>query len=99
MEKFISPSPPPEGLERELLTILAEECCEVGQRVAKALRFGIDEVQTGQNLTNAERIMQELGDVMAVIDQLESIGVVDRPRITDFRVAKRPKLKSYLQTI
>lgn len=41
-----------------LLSILAEECCEVGQRVSKALRFGLDEVQPGQDLSNAERIKQ-----------------------------------------
>lgn len=29
--KFISPDTPPEGEMRELLTILAEECCEIGQ--------------------------------------------------------------------
>lgn len=98
MEKFVSPSPPPEGIERELLTILAEECCEVGQRVSKALRFGIDEVQPEQDLTNADRIMLELGDIMAVIDFMEDLGIVNRARITDFQVAKRPKLERYLQT-
>ena len=46
--------------EEHLLTILAEECAEVAQRCSKALRFGLDEIQEGQSLTNAERITQEL---------------------------------------
>jgi len=49
-----------------LLSCLAEECCEVGQRVSKALRFGLDEIQAGQDQTNAERIADELDDLIAV---------------------------------
>lgn len=49
-----------------LLTCLAEECCEVGQRVSKALRFGLKEVQSGQTLTNAERIEIELVDLVTI---------------------------------
>lgn len=97
-EKFISPSPPPEGIKRELLTILAEECCEVGQRVSKALRFGIDEIQPGQDLTNAERIMQEVGDLLAVLGMLEVNGVVDEKTIERFCELKMPKLLKYLQS-
>lgn len=97
-DKFISPSPPPEGIKRELLTILAEECCEVGHRVSKALRFGIDEVQPGQNLTNADRIMQEVGDLSAVLQLLEEHGVVDAITIREFHEKKMPKLHKYLQS-
>lgn len=98
MDKFISPSPPPEGIERELLTILAEECCEVGQRVSKALRFGIDEIQPGQDLTNAERIMLELGDIFAVMEKLEQHGVINQTMIGKFYEKKVPKLARYLQS-
>ena len=66
-ERFVSPCKPPEGLERELLEILAEECAEVIQRVTKALRFGVDEVQPGQPHTNAQRISYEMGDVLATL--------------------------------
>ena len=98
MDKFISPSPPPEGIERELLTILAEECCEVGQRVSKALRFGIKEIQPGQDLTNAERIMEELGDIFAVMELLEKQGIIDQTTIGKFYEKKVPKLNRYLQS-
>lgn len=49
-----------------LLTILAEECAEVAQRASKALRFGLAEVEPGQELTNAQRIMGEMNDLIAV---------------------------------
>ena len=49
-----------------LLTCLAEECTEVGQRVTKALRFGLAEVQAGQTLTNRQRIAEEYRDLVAV---------------------------------
>jgi NTP pyrophosphatase (non-canonical NTP hydrolase) len=53
--------------QEHLLTIVAEECAEVAQRASKALRFGLDEIQPGQPLTNAERIMEEFDDLYAVI--------------------------------
>jgi hypothetical protein len=52
--------------QEHLLLVMAEECAEVAQRVSKAIRFGIDEIQPGQSLTNAERIMQEMDDLEAV---------------------------------
>lgn len=59
-----------------LLICLAEECAEVAQRVSKALRFGLGEIQMGQPLTNAERISQELHDLIAVALMLEKKGVL-----------------------
>jgi NTP pyrophosphatase (non-canonical NTP hydrolase) len=49
-----------------LLSILAEECVEVAQRVTKALRFGLAEIQPGQLKTNAQRIMDEINDLLAI---------------------------------
>jgi hypothetical protein len=59
-----------------LLTCLAEECAEVGQRVSKALRFGLDEVQPGQPLRNRDRIQDELNDLFAVAAILAGEGVI-----------------------
>ncbi len=57
--------------QEHLLSIAAEECSEVAQRASKALRFGLDEIQPGQPLTNAERIMEEFDDLRAVIGMLQ----------------------------
>lgn len=53
-----------------LLSCLAEECAEVAQRATKAQRFGMDEIQPGQDLSNRERLSQELSDLVAVVDML-----------------------------
>ena len=57
--------------EEHLLTILAEECVEVAQRATKILRFGMDEVQPGQSLNNADRMLMEYWDVVAAMKMLE----------------------------
>ena len=54
-----------------LLTLLAEECNEVAQRASKAIRFGLDEVQEGQQLNNADRIVYELNDLLAIVHILQ----------------------------
>jgi len=75
-----------------LLTILDEECHEVGQRTTKALRFGLDEVQEGQSMTNAERIMVEMADLIAVYDMLEL------PWPGDDRIAaKKERVEHFLE--
>ena len=57
-----------------LLTILTEECAEVQQAVTKALRFGLNE---GRDIdcTNAERLRQELNDLIASVEMLVAEGV------------------------
>lgn len=59
-----------------LLSILAEECCEVGQRVMKIERFGLDEVQPGQTLTNRQRLSTEVNQLMAMVDSLHALGIL-----------------------
>ena len=64
---------------REILTILAEECAEVIQDVAKCFRFGPDQVHLNSKdgRTQIQNLEKELGDVMAMIELLqdENIGV------------------------
>jgi NTP pyrophosphatase (non-canonical NTP hydrolase) len=57
--------------EREyLLTCLMEECGELIQRVSKALRFGENEIQPGQEETNLARMEDEYSDVLLIADKL-----------------------------
>lgn len=62
--------------KEHLLTILAEECVETAQRATKALRFGINEIQEGQNQDNAERIVYEFNDLFAVMNMLVEEGYI-----------------------
>ena len=54
-----------------LLDQLMEECMEVGIRASKAVRFGLTEIQKGQDLTNLDRLKLELNDLFAVVDLIE----------------------------
>lgn len=53
-----------------LLSCLIEECAEVIQRATKAQRFGLQEVQPEQELTNEERLAAELADLTGVLEML-----------------------------
>lgn len=96
-ERYVSHFPKPEGLTRELLEILAEECAEVVQRVTKALRFGMDESQPGQPFTNAARIGHEVGDILATLERLQDINVLRRADVAHGVESKRQQLAKYLQ--
>ncbi len=80
-----------------LLLCLAEECDEVGQRVMKALRFGLDEVQAGQPLMNSERIVQELHDLFSVAEILHQRGMLADPYPRPETIAaKEAKIRKYM---
>lgn len=62
--------------EEHLLTITGEECAELAQRIAKALRFGLEQIQQDaddhphenpERLTNRERLMREYYDLRATL--------------------------------
>lgn len=73
-----------------LLTVLSEECAEVAQRACKAARFGLLEVQPGQNEDNTRRIERELADLMATA---ELLGLVIRD---EDKAEKREKIKKFM---
>ena len=81
-----------------LLICVAEECNEVAQRVSKALRFGLTEVQAGQNRTNAERIMDEFADLTTVLAMLAENDHLDfdTPNIETKMKAKVAKIEKYM---
>lgn len=97
-DRFVSPEPPPTAYEAELLTILIEECAEVQQRATKMLRFGVAEVQPGQSLTNAQRLSEEVGDLLVMINYAERSGLLERTSIEAGQRRKHVKLAKYLQT-
>lgn len=97
-DKFVTPCPLPTPYERELLTILIEEASEIQQRATKALRFGLDEIQPGQPLNNAQRLDYEIGDFVAVLRRLQAIEVSNPFAIETAAQAKDLKLAKYMQT-
>ena len=59
-----------------LLVCLCEECAEVIHRTSKTLRFGLAAVQPGQDRTNAQRVSEEIVDLLAIVDMLEKLDVI-----------------------
>lgn len=76
---------PPEV--QEMLTILAEECGEVVQRVTKILRFGMRS-NPWNGKDNVQQLETELGDIMAVIAALHALRVIDNDRVDELGMAK-----------
>ena len=92
------------NLIQYLLICLAEECGEVDQRATKALRFGLDECQPGQNLTNRERLLDELDDLLLIREMLiehQAFGISTNTMMyapdTDRRAEKRRKIHKYMR--
>lgn len=100
-ERYVSPHKLPEGRERELLVILAEECSEVIYHVSKALRFGLaDSPPSGiyKRPTNAEQIAREIGDVEEVKRRLIALGTINADHVAAGQRSKSERLNKYLQT-
>lgn len=79
-----------------LLISLMEECDELSQRCSKALRFGLSEVQPGQELTNEERINYEFNDLMAIVKMLSLHGI-HLYELTTPQIAKQEKVHKYMK--
>jgi hypothetical protein len=82
--------------EQFLLIKLAEECQEVAQRALKMAQFGSDEVQKGQDQTNAERLYGELDDLNGItllLDE-ETTGFTYTPSLVAIE-AKAEKVAKY----
>src|SRR3546814_8926823 len=80
-----------------LLDVAAEECADIAQRISEALRFSLGEVQPGQALTNAERIVGELVDLKAMVEMLEERGLIDCAPLHDRSLiaAKKAKVEKF----
>ncbi len=63
--------------EQYLLICLIEECQEVSQRATKALRFGMNEVQPGQNQNNMQRLVMEIADLTATLEIIANERIID----------------------
>jgi NTP pyrophosphatase (non-canonical NTP hydrolase) len=80
---------------KEVLDILQEECAEVIQAVSKISRFGLDNYKPGKPKTNRQHLEDEVGDVLAMIDILCSMGVIGHDKIQSAKVAKFQRLKQW----
>jgi len=85
--------------EEHLLVVLSEECSEVAKETAKALRFGLNDKEPNQNITNCEKIVTEFNDLFAVMRMLVDDGIIPEGDMLDIKAieAKKQKVEKYLK--
>ena len=89
--------PLPTAYQDELLKNLIEECAEVIQRASKMQRFGILEVQKGQDQNNTQRLGMETGNLVHMISVCIAEGLIDAEMVDQGMIQKERKLPQYLQ--
>lgn len=77
---------------KEILIITQEECAEVIQEVSKIFRFGINN-QHKTGISHKEKLEQEIGDLLAMIDLLYENQIIDMERTKLAITNKKEKLK------
>lgn len=81
--------------EREVMNILSEECAEVIQAISKCHRFGLDNYKPGKPKTNCDHLQEEIGDLLAMVDILLDMQVIDKSSLELAKLAKIEKLKKW----
>jgi NTP pyrophosphatase (non-canonical NTP hydrolase) len=76
--------------QKEIMLIAQEECAEVTQAISKVFRFGIDGEHN--NLTNRQRLTEELGDLHCMIELIVESGLIDQNDLLNASGLKRHKL-------
>jgi NTP pyrophosphatase (non-canonical NTP hydrolase) len=80
-------------MQKEVMLIAQEECAEVTQAISKCFRFGFDSSYNGAN--NRERLEEEVGDLMCMIDLLIDSGIVSEAAVMTSKNEKMMKLQKW----
>jgi len=81
--------------QQDILDILQEECAELIQMVSKCRRFGIDEQHLKAEKPNRDRLTEEIGDVLAMINLCISYNIVNKSAVASAQENKVNKLKKW----
>jgi NTP pyrophosphatase (non-canonical NTP hydrolase) len=79
--------------QEEIMLICQEECAEVAQAISKVFRFGVDGEHLGA--TNRERLEEEIGDLLCMIEMMTEEGIIDASVVANAAQAKRAKLAKW----
>ena len=96
-DRYVSRHEKPTPYEREVLTILQEECAELIVQISKALRFGLGDGYPGKDETNYEAIGREIGDLDAMILLAAQNDLYSSDARTDASREKLERLKKFMQ--
>lgn len=97
MEKYISPHTLPTPYQREIATILIEECAELTKDLTKLLRFGADDGYPNSTTTNTMAASYEAGNVMAMILKAAEAEILNEEYLDKGMEDKLTKLDTWLQ--
>jgi NTP pyrophosphatase (non-canonical NTP hydrolase) len=81
--------------QKEILCIAQEECAEVIQVISKIFRFGFDSKHPKQSANNLERLEEEIGDLMCMINLMIDRGMINESKIVEAQGRKFEKLKKW----
>ena len=77
----------------EIMLITQEECAEVTQAISKVFRFGMESQHNG--VSNQERLTEEVGDLMCMIDLMIDSGIVNEAAVMTAKHEKMMKLQKW----
>ncbi len=82
-----------------LLVCAGEEAAEVAQAISKCLRFGTGNQQAMNHDFNNVHLVQEVAELLAVLQMLESEGFIDLSPVytTTVLLAKKDRVRKYAQ--
>lgn len=80
-------------VQKEIMLIAQEECAEVTQAISKVFRFGIDEVH--KDVTNRQRLTEEVGDLYCMIELMIEKGIINRTEVLNAASIKENKLRKW----
>jgi hypothetical protein len=84
--------------EREILTILAEECNETAKEIMKLLRFGTDQTNPETGKLNNHELCVEVGQLYYMFIEMAKLPVYHDLSFLEGRRGKREKLAKFMMT-
>ena len=79
--------------QKQIMLIAQEECAEVIQAISKVFRFGENDEYNGQ--TNQQRLEEEAGDLMCMIQLMIEKGIINESNVNKASLQKRIKLEKW----
>jgi NTP pyrophosphatase (non-canonical NTP hydrolase) len=80
---------------QETLDILQEECAEVIVEISKCRRFGLESHHYRTDIPHSQMLMNEIGDVLAMVEILIDQGIVDASALDQAKQNKKEKLRTW----